>query len=127
MLFEYINLAARRFNKTCDLPDVMTRYHVSSEPMEKYVWLRVPPFSLYVPNPHEKEHLKDADPHLVIAVLEEIVRQYRVEGVRVSDGQICLFSKDRGRHSSAPIVGMPNARSIEKALEEVGYQKPKRH
>jgi len=107
----------------------MTRYHVSKEPMAKYVRIRVPPFSLYVPNPHEEGHLKEADPHLIHAVLEEIVNQYGVGGARVYNGQIMLFAKDghQGKCSGSPIVGMPNSRSIEKALEEVGYQRQKRH
>jgi hypothetical protein len=78
---------------------------------------------------HENEHLKEADPHLVNAVLEEIVNQYGVGGARVYNGQIVLFVKDghQGKSTGSPIVGMPNSRSIEKALEEVGYQRQKRH
>jgi len=115
----------------------MTRYHVSSQSLDKYVRLRILNYSLYVPNPHEmsheegheNEHLKDADPHLVNAVLEEIVRQFGAEGTRVSNGQIMLFAKGghQGKCSGLPIVGMPNARDVEKALEAVGYQRQKKH
>jgi hypothetical protein len=100
--------------------------------MGRYVRLPIQNFILYVPNPHEPseaggEHIKDTDPHLIHAVLEEIVKQYNVEGARVLDGQICFFSKDRGRHSGVPIVGMPNERDVRKALEKVGYQQSKKH
>ncbi len=112
----------------------MTRYHVSHVPMEKYVKLQIQNFMIYVPNPHEPneaggEHIKETDPHLIHAVLEEIVKQYNVEGARVHDGNIVLYVKDghQGKSTGSPIIGLPNERDVRKALEKVGYQQSKKN
>ena len=81
-------------------------------------------YSVFVHNPRPAGHPVLVDPHLVNAVLEEIVKQSGTEGARVSNGQIMLFGKDghQGKCSGAPLVGIPNARDVEKALVVAGYQ-----
>ena len=105
----------------------MTRYRVYSESGEGRVKLQIKNYAIFVDNPREGAHLREVTEHHVNAVLEEIVMQSKIEGLRVSEGQILVFSKysHHGRCSGTPMVGMPCRKEVEKAFIAAGYQKKK--